>query len=112
MDYFPDGLKEAFNKAFSDPSVLSYHPDNAGLKELREWIVQWMAEDKLLPPWVSAGNVILTNGSQEGVNLIAEALINPGDVIMTESPSYPRPWGSSGRRRGSPPFPWTKTGQI
>lgn len=95
VDLFPlDGLKEAFNKAFSDPSVLSYHPDNAGLKELREWIVQWMAEDKLLPPWVSAGNVILTNGSQEGVNLIAEALINPGDVIMTESPSYPEAMGT------------------
>jgi 2-aminoadipate transaminase len=95
VDLFPlDGLKEAFARAFEDPSTLSYHPDNAGLKALREWIVQWMVEDKLLPPWVSAGNIILTNGSQEGVNLIAEALVNPGDTVMVESPSYPEAMGT------------------
>lgn len=36
----------------------------------------------------SAENFLLTNGSSAAIDLICSTFINPGDVIITESPSY------------------------
>jgi len=33
-------------------------------------------------------NVLLTNGSQQALNLVGEIFINPGDYILTSSPTY------------------------
>lgn len=33
-------------------------------------------------------NVLITTGSQQGLNLIAAALINPGDRVIVEEPTY------------------------
>lgn len=36
----------------------------------------------------SAGEVLVTTGSQQGLDLVARALLDPGDVVVVESPSY------------------------
>jgi 2-aminoadipate transaminase len=89
-ELFPlEELATSVLKAFKDPALFSYYPHNEGLLELREWIAAWMHADGLLPKWVTAENVLLTNGSQEGISLATEALIDEGDLIALESPTYP-----------------------
>ncbi len=57
-----------------------------GLKDLREVIIT----DLLAPKGVKARieNVIVTNGGLEPMNLVCQLYINPGDVILVESPTF------------------------
>jgi 2-aminoadipate transaminase len=36
----------------------------------------------------SSGEVLITEGSQQGLDLVARVLIDPGDVVLVERPSY------------------------
>jgi 2-aminoadipate transaminase len=38
---------------------------------------------------LAAENVVLTNGSAGGIGLVATALIDPGDTVVTEAATYP-----------------------
>lgn len=33
-------------------------------------------------------DILLTNGSQHGLDLVAKAFVDPGDVVLTENPTY------------------------
>jgi 2-aminoadipate transaminase len=47
------------------------------------------------------GNVLLTNGSQQALDLIGKVLINPGDFVLTGRPTYLgaiQAWNSYGAR--------------
>ncbi len=89
-DLYPlEDLRESFDRAFDEASLFSYYPHNGGLRELRRWIADWMKSDGLAPRWLSEEEVLLTNGSQEGIHLLAEAFIAEGDSIIVESPTYP-----------------------
>jgi len=81
-------LKEAFAGVFDDPSLLCYYKDDYGYVPLREWIAERMKEDGIAPQWVKDQNVLLTNGGGEGIELVAEALIDPGSVVLVESPTF------------------------
>ena len=35
-----------------------------------------------------AEQVLITNGSQQGIELVAKVLLDPGDVVVVENPSY------------------------
>ena len=39
----------------------------------------------------TGGNVIITNGTQQAVDIVARALVSPGDVVAVEDPGYPQP---------------------
>ncbi len=56
-----------------------------GYAPLREKIVKRMS-----PIGISgkAENVLITNGSQQGLDFSGKIFINPGDVVVCESPSY------------------------
>jgi 2-aminoadipate transaminase len=62
-----------------------------GLTPLREWIVQHVAAlDRSSPNelhW-SSENVVVTTGSQQFLYLLSEILLDPGDIVLTEAPSY------------------------
>ncbi|MDR1580831.1 MAG: PLP-dependent aminotransferase family protein [Synergistaceae bacterium] len=81
-------LKEAFGDVFDDPSLLGYAGSVLGYPDLREWIRDWMRDDGLLPDWVVASDIMITCGSQEGLSLAGEALIDPGSYVLVESPTY------------------------
>lgn len=88
-DIYPTSeLKEAFAGIFDDPSLLAYYKDDFGLIELREWIVERMKKDGMVPQWASAKNILLTNGAGEAIELAAEALIDPGSLVLVESPTF------------------------
>ncbi|MDT8283895.1 MAG: PLP-dependent aminotransferase family protein [Thermovirgaceae bacterium] len=57
-----------------------------GLPDLREVIVN----DLLAPKGViaDAANILITNGGLEGMNLLCQLFIDPGDVILVESPTF------------------------
>ena len=56
-----------------------------GYPPLREMIVRHMARYGIV---VDTDNVLITTGSQEALDLIGKVLINPGDKILTEEPTY------------------------
>lgn len=83
-------LREALSSAFDGASdLLGYYHDSAGHVKLRDWIIRWMKHDGLLPKDMGLGNILLTTGSQEGISLVSEALVERGDVVAVENPSYP-----------------------
>jgi len=56
-----------------------------GLPLLREQITEIMALEGIKS---HSEDIILTTGSQQALDLTARLFINPGDVILVESPSY------------------------
>lgn len=62
-------------------AILQYGPA-LGFAPLREWIAQWQG--------VAPDQVLLGNGSLEIVEFLTRSLVNRGDVVYTESPSYDR----------------------
>ncbi|MGH2519392.1 MAG: PLP-dependent aminotransferase family protein, partial [Chloroflexota bacterium] len=56
-----------------------------GFVPLREWIVEHLGRKGMS---VSTDGVLITNGSQQAVDLISKVLINPGDTVAVERPSF------------------------
>ena len=87
-ELFPvEGVKAAACAVMDEmgQKALQYMPTE-GLVSLREKIVKRM-EDKLHIK-TDAAHVLLTSGSQQGLDFSARVFLNPGDVILVESPSY------------------------
>jgi DNA-binding transcriptional MocR family regulator len=61
-----------------------YHP--AGLPELRARIADRFTE-RGAPTTVE--QILITNGAQGAIHLLAEHLLSPGDVVVVEQPTYP-----------------------
>ncbi len=62
------------------PSALAVAPAE-GQWRLRVAIAKWLG---LLP-----NNIMITAGAQEGIDLVARCLIEPGDHVVFDSPTYP-----------------------
>ena len=56
-----------------------------GLTELREFLLNWLAEAKKK---AGLDNIMITSGSQQGLDLISKVLLDPGDIVIVELPSY------------------------
>ena len=56
-----------------------------GLPELREWVATEMGKQGAT---VSPDQVLITTGSQQGLDLIAKVLIDAGAPVMVETPTY------------------------
>ncbi|MBK8901591.1 MAG: PLP-dependent aminotransferase family protein [Anaerolineaceae bacterium] len=81
---------EAFEAATQ--RVLRQHGSQAlqystteGYLPLRELIVEKMGRYGIE---ASVDNVLITSGSQQALDLIGKLLINPGDLVLTEQPTY------------------------
>ncbi|MEO7921482.1 MAG: PLP-dependent aminotransferase family protein, partial [Thermoanaerobaculia bacterium] len=56
-----------------------------GFGPLREWVRARLARSGVR---VSVEQVLITNGSQQGIDLAARVLVDPGDAVAVENPSY------------------------
>jgi 2-aminoadipate transaminase len=74
---------EVFRK--HGPSVLQYS-NSEGELELREFISKRYKTKKGLD--IPAENIIITNGSQQGIDLLAKVFLNSGDSVLIEEPGY------------------------
>ncbi len=68
------------------PQALQYSTTE-GLGVLREELVKRLRLEGVDCPQ-GIENVVLTTGSQQALQLLADVLINPGDTILVEAPSY------------------------
>jgi 2-aminoadipate transaminase len=56
-----------------------------GYRPLREWVAADLTSQGV--PTETA-QVLIVSGSQQGIDLVARAFLQPGDVVLTEEPSY------------------------
>jgi 2-aminoadipate transaminase len=68
----------------ADGSVLQYGPTR-GYRPLLESVLGVLDARGIR---ASLDELIITNGSQQGLDLIARVLISPGDVVLVELPAY------------------------
>lgn len=68
----------------ADGSVLQYGPTR-GYKALVESIVEIMRSRDVD---TTVHNLLITTGSQQGLDLVARVLLDPGDVVLVELPTY------------------------
>ena len=66
------------------PMALQYG-SGQGTPAIREHIMQIMAMEGIRG---SADDVVVTTGSQQALDLVTRLFVNPGDVVLAESPSY------------------------
>jgi 2-aminoadipate transaminase len=86
-DTFPwAGFQEIARELLSgaDPNVLQYGPTR-GYRPLLEAIAGIMAE-RGAP--TALERLLVTTGSQQGLDLVARVLVDPGDVVLVELPTY------------------------
>ena len=80
-----DRLREASAIAWSEAYGMLDYGELAGYPPLRELIV-----DRLAARGISAGvdDILVTSGSQQGIDLVAKLMLDPGDGIIVEGPTY------------------------
>ena len=71
--------------AESVAKALQYGPTD-GLGETKACIAEVMAAEDM---HVDPEDLIVTTGGQQGIDLVTRTLIDPGDVIIAEGPTYP-----------------------
>ncbi len=67
------------------PAALQYSTTE-GFRPLREWVCAHLAETIGLA--AEPGQVLITHGSQQGLDLVSKVLLDPGDVVLVENPAY------------------------
>ena len=84
---FPWGeLRDIASELLSgaDHDVLQYGPTR-GYRPLLESIITLLAARHIT---VTPDELLITSGSQQGLDLVARVLVTPGDVILVELPAY------------------------
>src|SRR3954469_6906769 len=78
-----EGLTEAAQRAFADdPAGTTAYGTSVGYVPLREWIAEQHG--------VEVEQVLVTNGSMQADAFLFQLLVNPGDAVVVESPTYDR----------------------
>lgn len=72
-------LKEAGTKALQYTTTEGYAP-------LREWIANRM--NSRLGTSFDKDNILITHGSQQGLDLSGKVFLDEGDIVLCESPTY------------------------
>ena len=67
----------------------AYYDDPAGHLPLREAIARHIGVSRGV--LVAADQVVVTNGTQQALDLVAAVLVAPGDEVAVEDPGYPPP---------------------
>src|SRR3954452_23562610 len=69
----------------SAAAALQYGPTE-GLDELKACIVQVMAAEGMA---IEPDELLVTTGGQQVIDLVCKTLLDPGDVVIAEAPTYP-----------------------
>ena len=86
-DTFPvQAMREATTVVLRDtPREALQYAASEGFAPLREWVAAELCGQGLA---VAADQVIITTGSQQGLDLVGKVLIDPGSTVAVESPTY------------------------
>jgi DNA-binding transcriptional MocR family regulator len=78
-----EGLRDAAVAAFAeDPAGTTAYGTSVGYVPLREWIAEQHG--------VEVDQVLVTNGSMQADAFLFQLLVNAGDTVVVESPTYDR----------------------
>ncbi|MFN8594204.1 MAG: PLP-dependent aminotransferase family protein [Thermomicrobiales bacterium] len=78
-------LREGADRAWMDGAEILLYGEVRGYRPLRELIASRMA---LRGAAVDPAHVLITNGAQQGIDLVARVFIDPGDIVLTEAPTF------------------------
>jgi len=84
---FPvEGFRKSMNKVLKNvgPDLLSYG-DKKGYYPLREYIAKRLQIHGIS---VTTDEILITNGSQNGIELVLKLFTNPGSSVFIEAPTY------------------------
>jgi 2-aminoadipate transaminase len=94
-DTFPvAAMREATTRVLADDAPAAgpssaraalQYAASEGYGPLREWVAADLARHGL---HASASQVLITTGSQQGLDLVGKVLIDPGSTVAIESPTY------------------------
>ena len=86
-DSFPvQAMREACARVLADtPSEALQYAASEGFAPLREWVAGQLAAQGLA---ATAAQVLITTGSQQGLDLVGKVLIDAGSRVAVEAPTY------------------------
>ncbi|MFY7856759.1 MAG: PLP-dependent aminotransferase family protein [Rubrivivax sp.] len=87
-DTFPvQAMAEATARVLRDtPREALQYAASEGFAPLREWVAAELSSSQGLR--VDAGRVLITTGSQQGLDLVGKVLLDPGSAVAVERPTY------------------------
>ncbi len=87
-DFFPtDSISNYLQKILKEQTTtaLQYGPTE-GQKDLRVYLADKMTREGIA--YATEANILITSGSQQGLDLISRILLNPDDLVIVEEPGY------------------------
>ena len=78
-------LREGANRAWDDGASTLLYGEVRGYRPLRELIAERMATRGAI---VDSADILVTNGAQQGIDLVARIFADPGDIVLTEAPTF------------------------
>ncbi|ACK91566.1 PLP-dependent aminotransferase family protein [Bacillus cereus] len=81
--FLADEMHKILNK---DKMILATYGPVQGDYELRVEIANYLNEHQKLV--TDPSQLLITSGAQQGIDLIAQTLLKPGDIVLVESPCY------------------------
>jgi len=86
-DSFPiEAMREATTRVLREhPREALQYASSEGFAPLREWVAAQMSAQGVV---VDASQVLITTGSQQGLDLVGKVLIDAGSLLAVESPTY------------------------
>jgi 2-aminoadipate transaminase len=79
-------FKEALQTAMEKDPVGSLQYDvTEGYRPLKEWICGWLTRQGFR---CTPEEMMLTNGSQQALDLLGKIFLDPGDCVLVEDPTY------------------------
>ena len=82
-----EGIKEASQRALSEePGPSLQYGATEGYNPLREQLVEFMATKGI--SGLDLNQLIVTTGSQQALDLVGKTLLEPGDNVLVEAPTF------------------------
>jgi 2-aminoadipate transaminase len=87
-ELFPvEALARAHAEVFAEEGAQAcQYSTTEGWRPLREWVAARMRLRGI--EGADAGRVLITSGSQQGIDLVGKIFLDPGDAVVVENPCY------------------------
>jgi 2-aminoadipate transaminase len=78
-------LRYGSERAWEDGADVLLYGEVRGYRPLRDFIAGRMA---MRGAAVDPADILITNGAQQGIDLAARVFVDPGDIVLTEAPTF------------------------
>lgn len=80
-------LVKSVQKAIaSNPEILVQYGEIQGDSTLRKAFARYLHRENIA---VNSSDILVTNGSHQGIDLVARCFLGPSDIVITEEATYP-----------------------